>query len=456
MIRSFPFFLKLISLKYHPPPILLLLLSSLSLTLSISGAAVDVQVGPQAVPGGAVILVVDGFGSSYVYPEHEPYALDGSLLGKAVLFNLTGSGARAVDVRVPVPETTQSHSILITGFAGVDPQFLGSTIFDAAREKNYLCLGILERGDSKEVLQKLDATLFLDDNAIHGAEPVPGFRDGVPQDLRDLFQSWRDMFSGYIAAAGTAGYAGYNSWGLDAAADLVEKLGSRHFLLLVNVGAVDSAGQDLGAKGYLETVAALDAPLGRLEDACRRNGALLVITADHGMSFPAPRGKGGHSAAKYAGRLESLRVPLVLLGPGIEELNLGGVWSETDIAPTVLSLLGIPGNLSAEGRVLPIKETYSLRVIGAPEGVQLLCDGKPLANATGDREYNFLGLQRGVYTVKAGGISQEVLVNGDRQVDLEESAALPWEGMKKIVGIILILAINLAGIAIIIRILRKD
>lgn len=201
----------------------------------------DVQVGPQAVPGGAVILVVDGFGSSYVYPEHEPYALDGSLLEKTVLFNLTGSGARAVDVRVPIPETTKSHSVLITGFSGVDPQFLGRTIFDAAREKGCLCLGVLERGDSKEVLEKLDAVLYLDDNAIHGAEPVPGFRDGVQQELHDLFQSWRDRFPAYTAAAGTAGYAGYNRWGLDAAADLVGHLGGRPFLLLVNVGAVDNS-----------------------------------------------------------------------------------------------------------------------------------------------------------------------------------------------------------------------
>jgi hypothetical protein len=80
-----------------------------------TGEAVDVQMGPQARPSGAVILVVDGLGASYVYPEHHAYALDGSLLGQATLFNLTGSGARVVDVRVPVPETTKSHSVLVTG-----------------------------------------------------------------------------------------------------------------------------------------------------------------------------------------------------------------------------------------------------------------------------------------------------------------------------------------------------
>lgn len=416
----------------------------------------DVKVGPQAEPNGAVILVVDGFGSSYAYPEHEPYALDGSLLEKAVLYNLTGSGARVVDVRVPVPETTKSHSVLITGFSGVDPQMPGRTIFDGAREKGYLCLGVLERGDSKEVLQKLDAVLYLDDNSIHGAEPVPGFRDGVPQDLHELLQTWRDRFSGYTAEPGIAGYAGYNRWGLEATTDLVEHLGGRHFLLLANIGGADSAGQDLGAEGYMKTIAALDAPLGRLEEACRRNGDLLVITADHGMSFSAERGKGGHSATKYAGRLESLRIPLVVHGPGVEELNLDGVWSETDIAPTVLNLLSIPENLSADGRALPIKECYNLRVTGAPGGASLWRDGKLLANASGEIEYDFQGLARGVYTINAGGMAQEFLVNGDQQLNLEEKAALPWSGMKSILGIILIMAINLAGIAIIVMILKKD
>jgi 2,3-bisphosphoglycerate-independent phosphoglycerate mutase len=208
-----------------------------------TGGAVDVQVGPQARPSGAVILVVDGLGASYVYPEHHAYALDGTPLGQAALFNLTGSGARVVDARVPVPETTKSHGVLITGSSSVDPQFLGPTIFDAARKNGYLSIALLERGDSIEVLKKQDAVLYLGDNALHGAEPIPGFRESAPQDLHELLGIWQDNFSEYTFAAGLPGYAGYDRWGLDAAAALVDHLGSRHFLMLVNVGAVDSAGR---------------------------------------------------------------------------------------------------------------------------------------------------------------------------------------------------------------------
>ena len=413
------------------------------------------QVGPEASPGGAVILVVDGLGASYVYPEHSAYALDGSPLQAAVLFNLTGGGARAVDVTVPVPETTKSHSVLITGNSEVNPDLLGQTIFDEARKSGYLCLAVLERGDSMPVLQKMDAVLYLGDNALHGAEPTPGFRSNVPAGIRALFQEWRDRFADYTAPVGLPGYVGNNAWGLNAAADIVEHLPGQPFVMLVNVGAVDSAGQNLGATGYLQTVQALDEPLGRLAKSCRKNNVLLVVTADHGMVFPDAKGKGGHSKDLYAAELEALRVPLVFIGPGVEELNLGGRWSEMDIAPTVLSLLNVSSNLTTEGKLIPLREGYDLRVSGAPAGVELWCGEVRVADASGDQVYNFRGLQRGLYTLKSGGQSVRVLVNGDQIVDLAGKAVPPSGDIKKLIGIILILAINLGGLVIIVRIWKR-
>lgn len=405
-----------------------------------------------AQPAGAVLLVVDGLGASYVYPEHRAYALDGSALEGVILFNLTGGGARAVDVRVPVPETTQSHSILITGDSGTNPDRLGPTIFDAARAEGYLCLAVLERGDAMPVLQEMDGVLYLGENALHGAEPIPGFRACAPPGLRYRFQVWRDRFDSYAAPQGVAGYAGYNRWALDVVADTIQNLSGQRFLMLVNVGAVDSAGQNLGADGYREVVAALDVPLGRLAEICRKSNVLLAVTADHGMVFPSATGKGGHSAEKFAARPEALRVPLVFLGPGVEELNLGGRWSEVDIAPTVLSILNISSG-SSEGTSLPIREGFDLRVTGAPAGLELWRGGAWLANGSAG-ECRFRGLPRGLYSLKAGGKEWSVLVNGDVAMDLAGKAA-PQGEWKRIIGIILILAINLVGIALIIRIWRK-
>jgi hypothetical protein len=417
--------------------------------------AIDLQVGPASErPIGAVILVVDGLGASYVYPEYSAFALDGSSLQGAVLFNLTGAGARAIDVQVPVPETTKSHSVLITGNSGTDPNHLGKTVFDAARAEGYISLAILERGDAMPVLREMDGVLYLGDNSMHGAEPIPGFRAGVPAGLSPLFQKWRDRFAFYSQPSGVSGYAGYNAWALDAATDIVRNLSGQRFLMLVNIGAVDSAGQNLGADGYSQVVAALDEPLGRLAQACRVGNVLLAVTADHGMVFPSKTGKGGHSAPKYSARSEALRVPLVFSGPGIEELNLAGRWSEMDIAPTVLDILNISSDLTTQGKALPVRKSYSIRVTGAPEGSALFQGERKLAESGGS-DCRFLGLSRGLYTLEAGGTSRPVVVNGDVSVDLGMNARPLASSMKEILGVILIIAINLAGMAIIIRIWKK-
>ncbi len=191
---------------------------------------------------------------------------------KALLFNLTGDGARVVDVRVPVPETTKSHTVLVTGYSkGRSGAILGPTIFDAARKKGYLCLALLQRGDTLQILQKQDAVLYLDDNSIPGPGPIRIGAQGEPRILGRTSALWRSRFEEYprrlrgrrhmqITIAGSWMRLLIWSNGWDPAV----------LLMLVNVGGVDSAGQDLGSVGYMETVQALDAPLGRLAEACQR------------------------------------------------------------------------------------------------------------------------------------------------------------------------------------------
>ena len=433
--------------------ILILLFLLLVFIASDAGRSAIAESEPIREPSGAVLLVVDGLGSSYVYPEHRAYALDGSPLEGAVLFNLSGRATRVVDVQVPVPETTQSHSVLITGRADVDPGHPGRTVFDAAREEGFLCLGLLQRGDAMPVLQEMDAVLYLDDNSLQGAEPIPGFRAGMASSLSPILQKWRDRFGRYTGEQGTLAYINYNAWALDAAADLVGNLSVRKFIMLVNAGGVDSAGHELGAEGYRETVAALDEPLGKLAEACRKKHVLLVVTADHGMVFPGQEGKGGHSAEKYAGRLEARRVPLVFLGPGVEELNLGGSWSQMDIAPTLLTLLNISAGLTGNGKKMPVAESFEIAVRGAPKDLTLWQGEEKLAEGSAG-QCIFWGLSRGAYALRAGEKEWPVTVNGDMAVDLGKPGL--GEGGKRIVGVVLILVINLVGMAAIVRIWRKD
>jgi len=427
------------------PLLFLIFLMQLSLA---SGA--EMQVGDDvAKPAGAVICVVDGLGSSYVYPEERAYTLQGSPLGRATLFNLTADGARVADIRARVPETEKSHCILVTGNLDAEPDFLGPTIFDIARGKGFLCLALLQRGDFAEMLAEQDMVLYSANNSLH-EEPTLGARAGAPQELLRLLEAQRDRFGEY-SAQGPEAYSQYNQWEIDAACDLLPHLPAQ-FLMLINLGGVDSAGHYLGSSGYLQVIRDLDAPLGRLKEACQERDAVLLITADHGMAFP-DKGKGAHASSPYSRRLESLRIPLAVFGPGIEEINLGGVRFEEEIAPTVLSLLGLPQNLSSSSPPMPLKERYQLEVRGARGSIELLQKGELLASLPGDEDCLFLGLQRGSYTLRSRSGTQEICINGDRVVTLSEKADGHW---RQILGVILILAINLAGIAMIIRIVRRE
>ena len=91
---------------------------------------------------------------------------------------------------------------------------------------------------------------------------------------------------------------------------------------------------------------------------------------------------------------------------------------------------------------------------GAPGALELWRGEERLASAAAAGECRFRGLPRGLYSLKAGGKVWEVLVNGDAAKDLAGKTE-PQGDWKRIIGIMLILAINLGGIAIIFRIWKK-
>ena len=107
------------------------------------------------------------------------------------------------------------------------------------------------------------------------------------------------------------------------------------------------------AASYDAEVAALDARLRRVFARLRSrgllDGAIVVVTADHGEEF------GEHGGFQHGRTLyqESVRVPLIMLGPG---LPAGRVVerpvSLIDVAPTILDLLGLPPEPRFEGRSL--------------------------------------------------------------------------------------------------------
>lgn len=93
---------------------------------------------------------------------------------------------------------------------------------------------------------------------------------------------------------------------------------------------------------YDEEIAATDAAVGRLlgglEARGRRNDAVIALTADHGEEFMG-RGWLGHTRTLYE---ELLRVPLVVVAPGVApELRTEPVGLQ-QLAPTLAQLAGLP------------------------------------------------------------------------------------------------------------------
>lgn len=93
----------------------------------------------------------------------------------------------------------------------------------------------------------------------------------------------------------------------------------------------------------------VDGQIGRLVSHLERTGqldsTLLVLGADNGEAFYE------HDIVCHAGSLfeESVRVPVIIHGPGVEAGTYQGLAQAVDIVPTVLGRLGLPPHPSFQG-----------------------------------------------------------------------------------------------------------
>jgi hypothetical protein len=101
---------------------------------------------------------------------------------------------------------------------------------------------------------------------------------------------------------------------------------------------------------YDGEVAYADAAIGKLVALvrARRPGVAIVVTADHGEEF-------GEHGGRYHGTTcyeEQVRVPLVVVGPGVRAQRVTTVAQTIDLLPTVLSAIGTPRPARVQGRDL--------------------------------------------------------------------------------------------------------
>ncbi|MDD3317388.1 MAG: phosphoglycerate mutase, partial [Methanosarcina sp.] len=136
------------------------------------------EVNPVNTPQGAVVLIVDGLSAPFIYPELTPYSLDGAILKKAELENLpkmSKESARILELRAPQTFTEGGHSVLVTGNPGANSElvsFKDATIFDILHREGYLCIGVMERGDSWSICAEQDVILRDKNNSIKNIEMV--------------------------------------------------------------------------------------------------------------------------------------------------------------------------------------------------------------------------------------------------------------------------------------------
>ena len=129
----------------------------------------------------------------------------------------------------------------------------------------------------------------------------------------------------------------------DRAVDAVA--GGRFDLIVVNYANTDMVGHSGNLDAAMAAVAAVDRCLGRLAEAVEETGGALLITADHGN---AERMRGPDGTTPHTAHTDG-PVPAVLVGTSGVALSDGGL---SDIAPTVLDLMGLPAPATMTGRSL--------------------------------------------------------------------------------------------------------
>lgn len=128
---------------------------------------------------------------------------------------------------------------------------------------------------------------------------------------------------------------------------LVEAILSGKFDVLVcNYANGDMVGHTGVFEAAVKAVEALDVCLGRLYEAVKQAGGDMLITADHGNveQMSDPETGQAHTAHTCE------EVPFVYVGSRAATVDAGGVLS--DVAPTLLTLMGVPVPKEMTGKVL--------------------------------------------------------------------------------------------------------
>ncbi|MGL5810968.1 MAG: sulfatase family protein [Nocardioides sp.] len=192
--------------------------------------------------------------------------------------------------------------------------------------------------------------------------------------------------------------ANYNERDVSDKPDWLQDTARRRSALLRSV--MDTDHQD-----RMGSMIAADEMIATIVDALDRTGELentyLMFVSDNGYNMGAHR-----LWQKQAPYEESLRIPLVIAGPEAATRHEAGMALQTDLAPTILELAGLPVPAATDGRSL----------------VPLLTGKRPA-----DWRTDFIGQYVSNGTMSTDGVAQEFPAgtSGTLQLDLPA-----WRGLR--------------------------
>ncbi|HEY3400584.1 MAG TPA: 2,3-bisphosphoglycerate-independent phosphoglycerate mutase [Geothrix sp.] len=134
----------------------------------------------------------------------------------------------------------------------------------------------------------------------------------------------------------------------DVSAGLEAAIRSGQYRLLVcNLANPDMIGHTGDLAAAITACEAIDAAVGRIADATLAAGGGLFITADHG-NCECMRDEGGNPHTSHTLN----PVPAVLVAEGFEARQLRSGGALSDVAPTLLKLIGLPQPAAMDGKGL--------------------------------------------------------------------------------------------------------
>ena len=132
---------------------------------------------------------------------------------------------------------------------------------------------------------------------------------------------------------------------------LVEAIESGQYQAIIcNYANGDMVGHTGNLQAAIQAVQTLDTCIGRVVAAAQKTGAEVIITADHGNA----ESMFDHDSAQAHTQHTTNLVPFIYIGRA-GKITAGGALS--DIAPTLLSLMGLPKPAEMTGHSLVTLDT---------------------------------------------------------------------------------------------------